>query len=460
MNLASESGKMTEGGGTDPPDRGRKRDVEEAALAATQPLPPESYRYDESNKYLGFKVVIAKENGHASAFAINKCWRDKYTRSEIVLEQFGKRCIAYCGSAKIANDVTTNEQLIASGFTAYIPLYYVATAAIVWNVDTDKTEEWIMNNIEVPGDRRVLKVFRLKRKVMTDAGTPEWIPANRIKIFIEGCGTPQRVFFETITCQANLFVKRYTQCGNCFKFNHTAKKCIRDKICKGCGRFAHDGSCDYIKCAGCGGDSHPTTSPNCSAKIRQRNINHAMATEMLSWDEASRKFPTTPRSNVNTTYASVLNANPFAALTIEDDDFPSLPEASNKQKKHQFFSTTKRKNTSSESRQKMTMKAAKRVRNEQQAASQIESTSMDGVENEFSSQHSTFAEHQEDLQQKLQAARQRLQDNNNSGSGGFTSSQTRQEQFFQKNFLPVTEHGYTHPPPGGSSQGAADGGPI
>lgn len=465
---------MTEGGGKEPPDRSREDPPPPTTLTPTTPLQPmtlpapaENYQYNEATRYLAFKVIIAKPNGTASAFEINNVIKKCHTRNEIILQQFGKRIIAYCGSAKIANNLTTNQCLKDAGYNAYIPLYYVATAAIVWDVDTNISDDWLLNNIEAPGGRKVLRVFRMKRKITTNAGTPEWIPARRIKIFIEGFGAPQRVFFDCISCQCNLYVKKYVQCGNCYKFNHTASRCVNEKICKGCGRPSHDDFCENLKCAGCGGN-HPTSSPNCTAKIRQRNINQAMAEEMLSWDEANRKFPVVQR-NTNT-YVSVLSTNPYAALSMEEEDFPPLPEPKedpqqkNQQTNQPSQTPTKRKNNSRAVTQpKKTLKSVKRTRAEE-AANATDAEMQEFEEYDSQPQNPAPLDQREDLHRKLQDARNRQQEKqeNSQRERTISTNHQQQEQFFVQNLQSVSE--ITHPtqPPAGGPSGstATHGGPY
>ncbi|GAB0092087.1 hypothetical protein DMENIID0001_070490 [Sergentomyia squamirostris] len=310
---------MTENTGGKPPE----------PLVGKKPIESYEYRLDNVVKYPGYKVVIAKEGETASPFDIKPLIKDNFKSTDIRFKSYNRRrTTVFCNSAKIANELAKDTKLREAGFNAYIPLYYAATAHIVWNVDPRKSEEWILNNITAKSPTganiKILKVFRMKRKILKD-GTPEWIDANRVKVYIEGQDDVPNVLLDDgyIMCDTSRFVRKFQQCNNCFKFNHTAKTCKKGKICKSCGCDFHtDSPCQSQKCAGCGG-THPTASPNCPEKLRQRNINEAMSKNMLSWDEANEVFPKKKRTA--STYASVASNNPFAILQDLEDDFPALP---------------------------------------------------------------------------------------------------------------------------------------
>lgn len=158
-------------------------------------------------------------------------------------------------------------------------------------------------------------MFRVTRK-----DKDERVPTWRVKVLFKGPEIAQEVYFyDHARYEVKHFVP-FSQCYNCFRFNHYQQHCKqRDPNCQACFlRHPRDECKGTITCSNCGGD-HPPMERKCPARIRAYQIKEHMTIENLSLNETKIKYP-------------ILFSNRFSLLDQDvDTSFPNI--ASNRKNK-------------------------------------------------------------------------------------------------------------------------------
>lgn len=107
-----------------------------------------SFRYLPNVKYNGYRVLVHKNDLTILAFddLVGKVLKeDEY--GEIV--KIGKNsAVVYCNSYEAANKLVDNSSLKEEGCNLYIPLYFVTSCEIIFDIDLNNTEEDILKKAE------------------------------------------------------------------------------------------------------------------------------------------------------------------------------------------------------------------------------------------------------------------------------------------------------------------------
>lgn len=211
----------------------------------------------------------------------------------------------------ISHRVFKDNQLIA-----YIPQHFTEKRAIIRDVDTFFSEEYLLKNIS--SDIKVVKVQRMYRNITTEDNKKVRVARQMVIVTFAGLIVPQYVYLNYVRCETEPYVQPVMQCYNCLRFGHTASQCKGKKICQKCAQ-EHEGNCEQnIKyCIYCKNNDHNSISRACPAFEKQKNIKKAMAQHNLSFKEAE-KLVNKP------SYSNISQQNKFAPLINSSHEFPPL----------------------------------------------------------------------------------------------------------------------------------------
>ena len=110
---------------------------------------------------------------------------------------------------------------------------------------------------------------------------------NMIILTFEDENIPSQVVFENEIIKVRPYHQKPMQCFNCFKFGHTAKICIRTKVCVNCSAAEHGECLEEPKCNNCS-LAHKSIDKSCEQfKLEQAAINKA-SSEHISVSYAKR----------------------------------------------------------------------------------------------------------------------------------------------------------------------------
>lgn len=223
----------------------------------------------------------------------------------------------------VGDEIFKNNKLIA-----YIPQHLTEKKAIIRNVDTALSEEYILGQIisNVP----VIEVKRLTRVatdretgkiIMGNDGKAKRVPRQMVLITFQGLTLPEFIFINRVRCPVEKYIPPVVQCFNCFLYGHTATQCKGKTKCRRCGK-PHVGDCTEITtCVHCHSTDHSSISKKCPVYEKQRKIKVAMSDYNISFKEAEKcvSFPS---------FATITKKNPYLVLNNIPSEFPSLPSGS------------------------------------------------------------------------------------------------------------------------------------
>uniref|UniRef100_A0A8D9F1D8 CCHC-type domain-containing protein n=1 Tax=Cacopsylla melanoneura TaxID=428564 RepID=A0A8D9F1D8_9HEMI len=236
----------------------------------------------------------------------------RLSRSKILLS---------CKSAKSANEIITKIPSDAS-FKAYIPAAYLFKYGILRDVDTDFSNEDILNNIDAK-NFHVVAIQRLNRRIMVD-NAPKYIPSTTVKILFEGQFLPSFVYLFHVKGEIEAYMQPVIQCFKCFRYGHVNSRCKSSvQKCRNCASTISD-SIDKHGCANsspccinCNAAHSATNKDQCPEYTRQCQIKRIMLAQPVCFQEASLFYPKNPSSK---SFSS--------RLSQSKRDFPELPSVS------------------------------------------------------------------------------------------------------------------------------------
>ncbi|GAB0093792.1 hypothetical protein DMENIID0001_089680 [Sergentomyia squamirostris] len=143
--------------GSDPPDPGGQISTERKAQ-----VPSTSYEYLKGIVYNGYRVIVWQKN--ISPCPVGRIIHGKHGNQDIshIVKNGPNSVVVHCKTAEVANKIAKDESLIAKDLKPYIPLYYVTSPGIVFDVDEDYSEEFIKENLETD-HHKVHSVVRINR---------------------------------------------------------------------------------------------------------------------------------------------------------------------------------------------------------------------------------------------------------------------------------------------------------
>ncbi|GAB0086536.1 hypothetical protein DMENIID0001_006210 [Sergentomyia squamirostris] len=292
-----------------------------------------SYEYDPGIIYNGFKVIVFKEK--ISPCLVGEILEKKYSSEHVTrVVKNGRDCvIVHCRSAQIANEISKYQDLIELEYKPYIPLYYVASCGLVFDIDTKYTCDNLLVKLKA-GQYKIHSVQRVTRAIRENDNVTQ-MDTRRVKVFFKGTQVPQYVIMNLVQLKCEPFVGRVMTCTKCWKMGHTTSRCtIKTPRCKVCLLDSHlSDSCTSTQhiCASCSGQ-HVSTYQFCNERLRQQNIQTAMATKNLSKNEASQLFPVKRHNPLD--FNQLFVKNRFDVLDEEDDvEWPQLVPAHMRKKK-------------------------------------------------------------------------------------------------------------------------------
>ncbi|KAI5693941.1 hypothetical protein M8J75_006186 [Diaphorina citri] len=284
--------------------------------------------YDEEISCNTYKVLI--QANKASALSYHKLGQElslaTMNSSEILFKEKLSRdkVLVACTNAKRANNLVNHETL-SQKYNVFIPQNYVSRSAIIRDIDTDISEDDILQSLETR-QFKLMSVSRLNRRTVDQEGKVIYVPSKTMKLNFAGQDIPANVFlwYSKITCEP--FIQATLQCFKCMKFGHITKKCrAKFEVCKMCYQVEkEDHICQpsVIKCLNCDGLHNPK-SKSCPELQRQKDIKALMSTRNLCFQEAAKIIPSSKQAKDSSRYA-VPTSNSFNVLSELNENFPML----------------------------------------------------------------------------------------------------------------------------------------
>lgn len=226
-----------------------------------------------------------------------------------------------------ANSFITNPLLFTNKYVASVPTFNVTRMGVVRGVPTDWSMDELVESIELPqGCGNILKARRINRKQIVDGSPPVWIPTQTVVLTFRGQMLPSRVFCFHTSLKVDIYQLPSILCNNCCRFGHIKAQCRSKPRCFRCSQPHNGESCERVtpSCLFCSGN-HMATNKNCPEHARQKTIKITMATENISYSEASSRFPPVKRSYAEVakelfTSPSPTYKSPFNPSPASNDD--------------------------------------------------------------------------------------------------------------------------------------------
>lgn len=204
-----------------------------------------------------------------------------------------------------ANSFINNSIITENNYKAYVPSFNILRIGVIKGVPTDWSPEEIMSNISTPvGCGKIVKIRRLNYKTIVD-GSPTWKPTQSVVVYFDGKVLPKRIFICYNSLPVDLYVFPTIQCYHCCRYGHTKLQCRSKPRCLKCGQDHVSDTCNIVDdyyCCQCSGQ-HMANSKSCPELKRQKEIKLYMSQNCVSYQEASKIFPTLHKS-----FAEVLSS--------------------------------------------------------------------------------------------------------------------------------------------------------
>lgn len=169
--------------------------------------------------------------------------------------------------------LTASEELIEKGWKFQRPFQVDLSYGTIRDVDLDLSEKEIQESILCPSPAILESAHRLQRRDFDG----KWIPSETVRLCFKGSYLPPYVNVDNVRIKVDPFVFPVSQCSNCWKLGHTAKRCPSNKIiCPKCGNNHSNCETLVFKCVNCGGD-HMSLSRSCPEYLREKRIRQIMS---------------------------------------------------------------------------------------------------------------------------------------------------------------------------------------
>ncbi|KAK9877889.1 hypothetical protein WA026_020115 [Henosepilachna vigintioctopunctata] len=199
----------------------------------------------------------------------------------------GKKRIAIeFTSAKAANQFISQDGLGDPNHEIYIPSRLIASRGVIKDVGNDISEEDVL---QADSKVKILGAKRLNRRTVIEKEI-KYIPSNTWVLTFEGKMLPNKIAIWGCIRDVTLYVGPVIQCYKCLRYGHTEKNCNGQKKCRNCAEKHDEKECNNSnnpKCIYCE-SKHSSTDRTCPEFFRQKKINEIIATENISYFEASK----------------------------------------------------------------------------------------------------------------------------------------------------------------------------
>lgn len=221
-----------------------------------------------------------------------------------------------------ANQLINDNNLVIDNLKAYVPDQFVQRIGIVKNIDTEISDDELMEHLSCKNGIQIKEITRFLKKTKDENNMDIQIKLRTLKITFQGQLLPDEVEIYNVKRKVLPYLFTVTQCFGCGRYGHTKKNCKnKKKTCANCGEEEHknpEEKCTRKSyCVNCKG-SHKSTDKECAEFIRQSAMKKLMSLNNLSYWEANEKFPKTKNQ-----YQVFENL----------EDFPELPELNKNQNK-------------------------------------------------------------------------------------------------------------------------------
>ncbi|XP_026482077.1 uncharacterized protein LOC113389234 [Ctenocephalides felis] len=245
-------------------------------------------RYDSYDKgpYIIYVESYNKNIGRLHPMALGKKIHDAWPNMKTNLEEIG-----VIGKNKVklilSNGVTANRLLDGDFFKsnnlrAYIPKYLTVRTGIIFDVDSELSEEEIVDVIESEYPIVGVKCIRSKKE------NHKTYKSQCVKLTFKGTKLPEKVAIHSVKCPVTPFVKKVIQCHKCWRFGHVRDQCRGEVRCPKCAENHALQDCintDDLRCCLCFG-KHAAYNRECPIFMKYKKIYEIMATQNLAFHEA------------------------------------------------------------------------------------------------------------------------------------------------------------------------------
>lgn len=220
---------------------------------------------------------------------------------------------------KQANNFVLNQK-IKNTFETFIPSHLISCQGIVRSVHQSLSDNDIISSIN--SIYKVISVRRLSRR-SSPAGVQPVIyePTQTLVITFAGTTLPKYVKLYYCSLPVEAYILPVLRCYNCLRFGHTSKLCKSTQRCATCSGPHDKSKCEVQSplCVHCS-QPHSSLDANCPELRRQQAIKRFMATEKLTFFEASNQVPRINNGDSHTNLAQYSSPNPLAMPQL----FPSI----------------------------------------------------------------------------------------------------------------------------------------
>jgi len=195
-------------------------------------------------------------------------------------------------SAKTANNLVQNSNLMKENLIAFIPTYRTIRTGIVKDIPQHFDESNLLEFFDSPF--KVIEVKRLNRRTKID-GEIKYIPSRTVCLKFAGQILPKYVFLCRNRCEVYPYISKVKVCFSCHRVGHISKNCKSGSRCLFCGEGVHESPSvcpkkdDNPLCINCKGE-HLANSRDCPLIIKHRMILSLAASENIPLIEAKRKI--------------------------------------------------------------------------------------------------------------------------------------------------------------------------
>lgn len=275
------------------------------------------YRHNDQGPFIVFMETLTtnRDSKPINDIRMGKLMKAKKLMNDIIeLRQTGRHRIKISFSNKhSANQLINDINLVTENLKAFIPSQFIQRIGIVKNIETDLSNEELIENIKCPDNIDIKETNRFFRTIKTSGKDDKKVPLTTVKLIFLGQKLPEFVYIYNVKRKVQPYIFSVTQCFKCLRYGHTKKNCkSKTSNCQNCGEIheATNGKCErQQKCVNCK-EQHISVNNECTEYIRQRAIKNIMSLKNLSFGEANEEFP-----KIRNSFSLLENV----------DDFPALP---------------------------------------------------------------------------------------------------------------------------------------